>query len=109
MKVIKDDELLVLSLLFGGSVVRIAHRAAGVQFGAAPFRPLSGKAMALGMETPADVEAEYQRAKEGWSKGTDYHCPFCDKDFWSSSGAKKHQVAHRHRVLRWDWYGEVAG
>src|SRR5262249_14235659 len=41
---------------------------------------LSVKAQRLGLESRADVEREFQAAKTGWSKGTEYHCPFCDKD-----------------------------
>ena len=29
---------------------------------------------------------------------------FCDKDFWSPSGARKHMKTQDHPVLRWDWY-----
>jgi hypothetical protein len=65
---------------------------------------LSERAQRLGLETAEDVEREFQAAKEGWSKGTLYHCPFCDTDFWSASGARKHMKSRGHRVLRWDWY-----
>jgi hypothetical protein len=65
---------------------------------------LSAKAQRLGLETRDDVEREFAEAKQGWSKGTEYHCPFCDRDFWSSSGARKHMKTRGHPVLRWDWY-----
>jgi hypothetical protein len=65
---------------------------------------LSEKAQRLGLESREDVEKEYLAAKSGWSTGTAYHCPFCDKDFWSPSGARKHMKAQDHPVLRWDWY-----
>jgi hypothetical protein len=65
---------------------------------------LSEKARRLGLETRADVEREFAAAKRGWSRGTAYHCPFCDTDFWSASGARKHMQARGHPVLRWDWY-----
>ena len=42
---------------------------------------LSVKAQRLGLENREDVEKEFSAAKTGWSKGTEYHCPFCDKDF----------------------------
>ena len=65
---------------------------------------LSEKALRLGLETRADVEKEFRAAKTGWSKGSEYHCPFCNKDFWSPSGARKHMKTQEHPVLRWDWY-----
>ena len=65
---------------------------------------LSSKAQRLGLETREDVEKEFVAAKSGWSKGTEYHCPFCDKDFWSPSGARKQMKTNDHPVLRWDWY-----
>jgi hypothetical protein len=65
---------------------------------------LSEKARRLGLETRADVEREFAAAKTGWSTGTAYHCPFCDTDFWSASGARKHMQTRGHPVLRWDWY-----
>ena len=65
---------------------------------------LSEKAQGLGLESREDVDKEFQAAKSGWSKGTEYHCPFCNKDFWSPSGARKHMKAQDHPVLRWDWY-----
>jgi hypothetical protein len=65
---------------------------------------LSAKARRLGLETRADVEREFAAAKTGWSTGTAYHCPFCDTDFWSASGARKHMRTREHPVLRWDWY-----
>jgi hypothetical protein len=65
---------------------------------------LSERARRLGLETRADVEREFAAAKTGWSKGTEYHCPFCAKDFWSASGARKHMQTRGHPVLRWDWY-----
>ncbi len=67
-------------------------------------KALSHKARLLGLETPEDVEKEFIEAKRGWSQGKLYHCPFCDKDFTSVSGARKHMKTHGHRVLRWDWY-----
>jgi hypothetical protein len=66
--------------------------------------PLSEKAQRLGLATAEDVDKEFVAAKTGWSKGTDYHCPFCDKDFASPSGARKHMKTQNHKVLRWDWY-----
>jgi hypothetical protein len=66
--------------------------------------PLSVKAKQLGLHTLADVEKEFKEAKTGWSKGTEYHCPFCNKDFWSPSGARKHMKTQNHPVLRTDWY-----
>jgi hypothetical protein len=65
---------------------------------------LSEKARRLGLETRTDVEREFHDAKRGWSRGTLYHCPFCDRDFWSASGARKHMQSRGHAVLRWDWY-----
>jgi hypothetical protein len=65
---------------------------------------LSAKAQRLGLENREDVEKEFVEAKAGWSKGTEYHCPFCDKEFWSPSGARKHMKTQAHPVLRWDWY-----
>lgn len=65
---------------------------------------LSPRVLGLGLYTPEDVEREFIAAKEGWSKGTEYHCPFCNKEFWSPSGARKHMKTQGHRVLRWDWY-----
>ena len=65
---------------------------------------LSDKAQRLGLETREDVEKEYAEAKAGWSRGTEYHCPFCNKDFSSPSGARKHMIRAGHPVLRWDWY-----
>src|SRR5262249_12249521 len=62
------------------------------------------KPQRLGMESAADVEREFQAAKPGWSKGPEYHCPFCDKDFWSPSGPRKHMKPQAPPVLRWDWY-----
>lgn len=64
---------------------------------------LSAKAQQLGLETREDVEKEFQDAKQGWSLGTEYHCPFCDKDLYSPSGARKHMKTQGHPVLRWDW------
>jgi hypothetical protein len=65
---------------------------------------LSKKAQQLGLDTLEDVEEEFVAAKTGWSRGTDYHCPVCDTDFWSPSGARKHMKVGGHLVLRWDWY-----
>jgi hypothetical protein len=65
---------------------------------------LSEKAQRMGLVTREDVEKEFVAAKSGWSRGTEYHCPFCDKDFWSPSGARKHMKTREHPVLRWDWY-----
>lgn len=65
---------------------------------------LSARVRALGLETRADVEREFAAAKQGWSQGTLYICPFCDKDFYSPSGARKHMKTQDHPVLRWDWY-----
>lgn len=65
---------------------------------------LSQKAQRLGLETAEDVEREFAEAKEGWSRGKEYHCPYCDKNFTSASGARKHMKLKEHSVLRWDWY-----
>jgi hypothetical protein len=64
----------------------------------------SERALKLGLRTLADVEREFKEAKQGWSLGTDYHCPFCNADFWSVSGARKHMKTNEHPVLRMDWY-----
>lgn len=61
----------------------------------------------LGLLTAEDVQREFDAACEGWSKGTLYLCPFCNKDFWSPSGARKHTNVQGHPVLRWDWYEDV--
>ena len=65
---------------------------------------LSERARRLGLETRADVEQEFAAARQGWTRGTAYHCPFCDTDFGSASGARQHMRARGHPVLRWDWY-----
>ena len=65
---------------------------------------LSEKSQRLGLMTPDDVEKEFVAAKTGWSRGTEYHCPFCSKEFFSPSGARKHMNTQGHKVLRWDWY-----
>jgi hypothetical protein len=70
----------------------------------ATISSLSAKAQRLGLLTREDVDKEFVEAKQGWSKGSVYHCPFCDKDFWSPSGARKHMKTQEHPVLRWDWY-----
>ena len=62
------------------------------------------RALALGLHTLADVEREFQAAREGWSRGTEYECPFCDTVLTSPSGARKHMAARGHPVLRMDWY-----
>jgi hypothetical protein len=67
-------------------------------------RVISRRVLKLGLETYAHVVKEFNEAKQGWSKGTLYVCPFCDKDFWSPSGARKHMKTRGHPVLRWDWY-----
>lgn len=89
----------------GPTVVAVGARGAGQRFGVsgAPVT-LSAKARALGLRTRQDVEREYAAARDGHSRGTDYHCPFCDADMWSWSGASKHMREKRHPVLRWDWY-----
>jgi hypothetical protein len=79
-----------------------AARGAGYVFRRAP--ELSVKARRLGLETRADVEREFVAAKRGWSKGTDWHCPFCNKNFVSPSGARKHMRERGCLVLRMDWY-----
>jgi hypothetical protein len=87
-------------------VVAVGARGSGQRFGpASPPAGLSAKAAALGLRTRQDVDREFAATKQGWSRGTDYHCPFCDKDFWSASGARKHMRTKAHPVLRWDWYG----
>ena len=58
----------------------------------------------LGWLAIAGVLVGLIAAKSGWSKGTLYHCPFCDVDLWSPSGARKHMKTQDHPVLRWDWY-----
>jgi hypothetical protein len=71
----------------------------------APVRPtLSAKANALGLETREDVEEELRAQRSGWTKGSEYHCALCDRDFYSPSGARKHMTTNNHPVLRWDWY-----
>jgi len=67
---------------------------------------LSERAQALGLYSDAEVQAEYDAAKEGWSKGHLYHCAWCDVDFASASGARKHMRTHRHVVLRLCWYDD---
>ena len=90
----------------GQLVVSVGARGSGQRFGPA-LAPagLSAKAAALGLRTRQDADREYAAARQGWSGGTDYHCPFCDRDFWSDSGARKHMRTNAHPVLRWDWYG----
>jgi hypothetical protein len=70
--------------------------------------PLSPVAQALDLHTVEDVRAEYDAQHRGWSVGTAYHCCFCNKSFWSVSGAFKHMKAHggpaQHPVIRTDWY-----
>ena len=90
-----------------GTVIdAVGARGAGQRFGPTPGPAgLSAKAAALGLRTRQDVEREFAAARQGWSGGTDYHCPFCDRGFWSASGARKHMRAKAHPVLRWDWYG----
>lgn len=75
-----------------------------IRYAIPPKSTLSAKAQALGLSTREDVEREFKEAKTGWSQGTDYHCPFCDVDFWSVSGARKHMKTQEHPVLRMDWY-----
>ena len=82
----------------------VGLRGAGERYAPTPFYELSAKARALGLQTRADVEMEYAAAKFGWSKGTEYHCPFCGKDFISRSGARKHMRTQGCVVLRWDYY-----
>jgi len=65
---------------------------------------LSERASLLGLDTPAQVEREWKAARDGWSLGTVYHCPFCDLDFGSHDAAGKHQKKEGHYVLRWDFY-----
>ena len=81
-----------------------AARGAGYVFRRPP--ELSAKARRLGLETRADVEREFVAAKRGWSRGTEYHCALCDKDFCSPSGARKHMRVQGHPVIRTDWYRE---
>jgi hypothetical protein len=90
----------------GSLVVAVGARGAGQRFGP-PRTPagLSAKAAALGLRTRQDVDREFAAAREGWGGGTDYHCPFCDRDFWSRSGARRHMRSRAHPVPRWDWYG----
>jgi hypothetical protein len=70
--------------------------------------PLSPVAQALDLHTVEDVLAEYDAQHRGWSRGTNYHCCFCGRDFWSPSGARKHMRRHggpaQHPVIRIDWY-----
>lgn len=101
-------------------VTAVGQRGAGERYGAPPpgqAPQLSVRARRLGLYTRGDVEEEYraqtatsaeggQRNDLGWSVGTAYHCPFCDKDFWSPSGARKHMRTQGHAVLRWDFYPE---
>jgi hypothetical protein len=93
-------------------VVAVGARGAGYRFGRAPEArsTLSAKAQRLGLRTRQDVEREYQAQRvfggvgDGWSRGTEWHCALCDRDFCSESGARKHRDRCRHPVLRWDWY-----
>ena len=63
----------------GSLVVAVGARGAGQRFGPAPGPAgLSAKAAALGLRTRQDVDREFAAARQGWSGGTDYHCPFCD-------------------------------
>lgn len=90
----------------GTLIVAVGARGAGQRFGPAPPPAgLSARAVALGLWTQQELDREFAAARRGWSGGTDYHCPFCDRDFWSASGARKHMRAKAHPVLRWDWYG----
>lgn len=88
------------------ATVAVGLRGAGERYAPPPSHELSSKARRLGLHTRADVEREYAAAKQGWSTGTEYHCPFCDKDFVNRSGARKHMLRELHPVLRTDWYGE---
>lgn len=83
----------------------------------APEPVLSERAAAWGLRTPQDVEAEFRlqhgdsggnQPGDGFWKGQEYHCPTCDKDFWSPGGARKHMTLHGHRVLRADWLAGAA-
>jgi hypothetical protein len=97
--------------VIGRSVVAVRARGSGRRFGppVAPVAGLSAKAAGLGLRTRQDVEREFAAAKRGWSTGTEYHCPFCDRDFRSRSGASKHMRKTRHPVLRFDWYEPTGG
>jgi hypothetical protein len=97
--------------VIGRAVVAVGARGSGERFGppVAPGAGLSARAAALGLRTRQDVEGEFAAAKRGWSKGTDYHCPFCNRDFHSRSGASKHMRQNRHPVLRLDWYEPTGG
>ena len=89
----------------GIPVAAVGARGAGQRFGPAPGpAEISTKAAALGLRTRRDVNRELAAARQGWGGGADYHCPFCDKDFWSASGTRKHMRTRAHPVLRWDWY-----
>ena len=86
------------------AVAATGLRGAGERYAPPPAYELSAKARRLGLHTRADVEREYAAAKFGWSVGTEWHCPFCDKNFVDRSGARHHMVRLLHPVLRTDWY-----
>lgn len=89
-------------------ILLMGRRGSGETFGTRwPASRLSATAQALGLKTADDVEQEYVKAKEGWTAGTLYHCPFCDGWFWSVSGARKHHDQKAHRVLRVDYYDHI--
>ena len=76
--------------------------------------PVQGaRAQKLGLQSAEDVEREWEEAHAGWTAhGVSqawWFCPFCDCDFWSPSGARKHMKWKKHRVLRGDWYSELEG
>ena len=90
-------------------VAAVGRRGAGERYAPRPVAELSAKAQALGLYTRRDVEAEYKAARQGWSVGTEWHCPFCNKDFGSVNGARGHMRRYLHPVLRVDYYAEEAG
>ena len=90
-------------------VAVVAARGAGERYVLRRPHLLSARARRLGLETRADVDAEFAAARSGWSRGTEYHCPFHDKDFVSPSGARKHMRVQGCVVIRTDYYPELAG
>lgn len=79
-----------------------------------PAPTLSAVAARLGLHTVADVWAAYHAQQEGWNgenrhdyppgpQGARWHCPLCDTEYVSVSGARKHMQGHAHPVLRTDW------
>lgn len=104
-----------MATLLDRIVTRIASAHAPRASEARTKSQLSEKAQKLGLYTVADVEREFREARQGWSGASApphtawWHCPICDHDFWSPSGARKHMKANKmHHVLRMDWYEEFS-